>query len=52
MLTKLKRRSFFKKILLSVSVIPLINFNLFLFNKKKFKLVKKKNLIWYLNDGD
>ena len=50
--TKLKRRSFFKKILLSLSVIPLINFNLFLFNKKKFKLVKKKNLIWYLNDDD
>ena len=50
--TKLKRRSFFKKILLSLSLIPLINFNLFFFNKKKYKLIKKKNLIWYLNDGD
>ena len=49
---KLKKRNFFKKILLSLKIIPLLNFNLFLFNKKKFKLVKKKNLIWYLNDGD
>ena len=49
---KLKKRNFFKKILLSLTIIPLLNFNLFLFNKKKFKLVKKKNLIWYLNDDD
>ena len=51
MYIKLKRRSFFKKILLSLTVVPLLNFNLFFFNKKKYKLIKK-NLIWYLNDGD
>jgi len=49
---KLKKRNFFKKILLSLTIIPLLNFNLFFFNKKKYKLTKKKDLIWYLNDGD
>jgi len=49
---KLKKRNFFKKILLSLTIIPLLNFNLFFFNNKKYKLIKKKNLIWYLNDGD
>jgi len=49
---KLKKRNFFKKILLSLTVIPLFNFNLFFFNKKKYKLIKKKNLIWYFNHGD
>ena len=49
---KLKKRNFFKKILLSLTIIPLLNFNLFFLNKKKHKLIKKKNLIWYLNDGD
>jgi predicted membrane protein len=49
---KLKKRNFFKKILLSLTIIPLLNFNLFFFNNNKYKLIKKKNLIWYLNDGD
>ena len=49
---RLKKRNLLKKILLSLTVIPLLNFNLFFSNKKKYKLVKNKNLIWYLNDGD
>ena len=49
---KLKKRNFLKKILLSLTIIPLINFNLFFKNKKKYKMVKNKNLIWFLNDGD
>ena len=49
---KLKRRSFFKKILLSLSVISLLNLDSLFLNKKKYKLIKDKNLIWYLNDDD
>jgi len=49
---RLKKRNLLKKILLSLTVIPLLNFTLFFSNKKKYKLVKNKNLIWYLNDGD
>ena len=49
---KIKRRNFFKKFLSSLLVIPISKFNFFSPNTKNFKLIKKNNLIWYLNNND
>ena len=39
-------------ILFSLLVIPIFKFNFFSPNTKNFKLIKKNNLIWYLNNND
>jgi len=49
---KIKRRNFLKKFSFSLLVIPIFKFNFFSPNTKNFKLIKKNNLIWYLNNND
>tara|TARA_B000000460_G_C21502362_1_gene386982 strand:+ start:1083 stop:1241 length:159 start_codon:yes stop_codon:yes gene_type:complete len=49
---KIKRRNFLKKFLFSLLVIPIFKFNFFSSNTTNFKLIKKNNLIWYLNNND
>ncbi len=49
---RLYRRNFLKNFLLTLVLIPLIKANLFIQDKKKLKLKKNNNLIWYLNDDD
>ncbi len=46
------RRSFLKNFLLTLVLIPFIKANQFIQDKKKLKLKKNNNLIWYLNDDD
>ena len=49
---KYERRHFFKKILISLFIFPILKLNIFSINNKNFKLIKRKNLIWYLNNND
>ena len=49
---KIKRRNFFKKFLFLILATPILKFNFFSSNTKNFKLIKKNNLIWYLNNND
>lgn len=49
---KIKRRNFLRFFLFSLFVIPISKFNFFSSNTKNFKLIKKNNLIWYLNNND
>ena len=49
---KIFRRNFITELLLSLSVLPMVKFNLFFSYQKKRKLRQNKNFIWYLNDDD
>ena len=49
---KIFRRNFLKELILSLSILPLVKFNLFFSYHKKRKLRQNKNFIWYLNDDD
>ena len=49
---KLYRRNFLKNFLLSLVLIPYFKVNQFILEKKKLKLKKRNDLIWFLNDDD